>query len=413
MFKDEKGKILYVGKAKNLKKRVGSYFSSKALDAKTIKLVSALKDIEIIKVSSEIEAFLLESELIKKNKPFFNVKLTDDKSYPMVEITKNENPAVVITRKKVDKKAVYFGPYTDVKSLKVVLKLLRKVFPYQSVKNHPKRKCLYYHLNLCPCIPVVPENLPEYKKSIQAIERFLKGKKKDVLKSLQKERDIYSKNEDFEMAAKIQEKIEKINYITSETFEPFHYIEKPDFYYERIEKELKSLKDIIEPFFPNLVKLNRIECYDISNISGTNPTGSMVVFINGEKASNEYRRFKIKTKYTPDDFHMMQEMILRRFKNVNWEKPDLMIVDGGKGQVSSALKAMTAQKVKYPLIGLAKREEIIVIPVKTSGKLEFVEVKLPQSTPGINFLKKVRDEAHRFALTYHRLLRKKSLLANN
>lgn len=413
MFKDEKGKILYVGKAKNLKKRVASYFSNKALDAKTIKLVAALKDISTIQVASEIEAFLLESELIKKHRPFYNIKLTDDKSYPMIEITTNSNPSVTITRKKADKNALYFGPYTDTKAAKTVLKLLRKVFPYQSIKNHPKRKCLYFHLNLCPCVPAVPENLTEYKNNLKGIERFLKGKKHEVLKSLEKERDLYSKNEEFEKAASMQSKIERINYITSTTFDPFHYIDKPDFYYERIEKEVASLREILKPYFTGLVSLKRIECYDISNISGTNATGSMVVFINGEKLSSEYRRFKIKTKNTPDDFHMMREMIARRFDNKEWEKPDLVIIDGGKGQVSSALMSMATQKVSYPLVGLAKREEIIVVPVKNAHGMEFVEVKLPHSTPGINLVRRIRDEAHRFAVAYHRLLRKKNMLTNN
>ena len=173
MFKDAKDKILYVGKAKDLKVRVSSYFSNKALDSKTLILVNQTASLSFIQVTSEIEAFLLESALIKKHKPFYNIKLIDDKTYPYVEITDGKNPSLIITRKKLDKKSHYFGPYSDAAALKIVLKLIRKIFPYQSVKNHPKRKCLYYHLDLCPCIAVVPENLGDYKKYGMWSPKFL------------------------------------------------------------------------------------------------------------------------------------------------------------------------------------------------------------------------------------------------
>lgn len=410
MFKDAKRKILYVGKAKNLKKRVSSYFSNKALDAKTLNLVSQIEDIKTISVASEIEAFLLESELIKKHKPFYNIKMIDDKSYPMIEITNDNNPSVTITRKKNNKSSKYFGPYSDATALKTVLKLLRKAFPYQSVKNHSKRKCLYFHIGLCPCVLAEPGNLVGYKQNLKSIEKFLKGKKEEVIRKLEKERDSYSKNEMFENASVIQDRIERIKLITSENFEPFRYIEKPDFYYERIKKEVDSLLFILKPYFPDLKKLERIECYDISNISGTNATGSMVVFENGDKASKEYRRFKINSKNTPDDFHMMKEMLTRRFKKDGWKLPDLIVIDGGKGQVSSALKALANTKVSFPLVGLAKKEEIIVVPLLGLNSLEFFELKLVRQTPGINLLRRIRDEAHRFAITYHKLLRKKNFI---
>lgn len=410
MFKDEKRKVLYVGKAKDLRKRVSSYFSNKALDAKTITLVSQIRDIKTISVASEIEAFLLESELIKKHRPFYNIKLVDDKSYPMIEVTNNGNPSVTLTRKKIDKNAKYFGPYSDASALKAVLKLLRRIFPYQSVKNHPKRKCLYYHIGLCPCVPAEPQNLQVYKKNLSSIEKFLMGKKELIIKNLVKERDDFSNKEEFENASAVQERIDRINLIASSTFEPFHYIEKPDFYYERIRNELTSLVDLLKPYFPDLKKLTRIECYDISNISGKNATGSMVVFENGDKKTSEYRRFKIKTKNTPDDFFMMREMLMRRFKRDEWPSPDLIIIDGGKGQVSTALKALAARSVSFPLIGLAKKEETIIVPLKNIRSLEFAEVRLPKSTPGINLVRRIRDEAHRFAITYHRLLRKKNFI---
>lgn len=411
IYKDEKGKVIYVGKAKDLKKRVSSYFSNKALDAKTLKLVAEIHSLDYIPVTSEIEAFLLESQMIKRHKPFYNIKLMDDKSYPYISITKAKNPAVIVVRSTNDKNAYYFGPYTDSGAVKTVLKLLRKIFPYQSVKNHAKRKCLYFHLGLCPCVLALPENLETYKKNLARIRKFLKGESKALIKDLVKEQKNYIKDEEFELASEIQKKIEYINHITSENYDPFRYLEQPDYYYQRVTDEKTSLESILEPYFGSL-KLKRIECYDISNFQGKEATGSMVVFINGDKSSKDYRRFKIRTKDTPDDFFMMKEMLSRRFKGNGWEEPDLIVIDGGKGQVSSALTTLVARKRQIPLIGLAKREETIVIPQKQLGqKIEFLEVKLPKDTGGINLLRRIRDEAHRFAITYHRLLRKKRMIS--
>jgi excinuclease ABC subunit C len=254
-----------------------------------------------------------------------------------------------------------------------------------------------------------PENLDQYKNDLKNIEKFLSGKKRDVEKKLLSEQKKYIKEENFEMASIIQKQLEGIQLITSPTFDPFLYIQKPDFYFERIEKEKKSLEEILRPYYPEIKSLNRIECYDISNFQGKQATGSMVVFINGEKRSSAYRRFKIKTKDTPDDFHMMREMLTRRLGN-DWQIPDLMVIDGGKGQVGSALRVLAGKNKRIPVVGLAKREEIIVVPLKKPGGVLFEEVKLSNSTPGVNLLRRIRDEAHRFAITYHRLLRKKKML---
>lgn len=401
-----------MGKAKDIKKRVNSYFLRTNLDTKTLRLVDLIKDVETIQVTSELEAFLLEATLIKKYKPFYNIKLIDDKTYPYIEISKDDNPSVTITRKFSNKNSYYFGPFSDVTALKTVLKLIRKIFPFQSVKNHPKRKCLYYHIGLCPCIKANPENSSSYKKNLRAIKSFLNGKKKEVLKRLVDDQKEFVKKEEFENAQKIQEKIEFVNLITSQNYEPFKYMEKPDFYFERIKKEVNSLVEILAPYYSILNNLHRIECYDISNFQGKQATGSMVVFIDGHKTTKEYRRFRIKTKSTPDDFYMMNEVLSRRFKKEGWEAPNLIIVDGGKGQVGAALKALANRGLRIPLIGLAKREEIIVIPIKEQSGIRFEEINLKNSTPGINLIRTIRDEAHRFAIIYHRLLRKKNLLQN-
>ena len=419
IFKNENNKVIYVGKARDLRKRVSSYFSSlpagrqgKSLEARILKLASEIKFVNHIIVASEIEAFLLESNLIKKYRTTYNVRLTDDKSYPYLEIVKSPIPYVVLSRKLEGKNAVHLGPYTSVTDLKIVLRLLRRIFPYQSVKNHPKRRCLYSHIGLCPCIPVFPEKLSGYKKNIRNLVSFMRGDKDRVVRNLQEEQNEYVKKEEFEKAGDIQRKIEKIGFITSETYDPFKYEEKPDFYFERIRAEVSSLKEILGKYDMSVDNLHRIECYDISNISGKNATGSMVVFTDGDSNKNEYRRFRIRFKHTPDDFEMMREVMRRRLKRTDWEMPSLMVIDGGRGQVSAVLQVFAEQKINIPTIGLAKKEEVIIIPVRTprrSSLVDFLEIKLPKSTPGVNLLRRIRDEAHRFAITYHRLLRKKTL----
>ena len=413
-FKNSENKIIYIGKAKSLKDRVSSYFSdSRPHDAKTLKLIADIKSADFIVVQSEIDAFLLEATLIKKHKPFYNIKMSDDKSYPYIKITKSAVPSVTVVRKKNDKKAYYFGPYPDGSNVKTILRIIRRIFPFESVENHPKKRCLYNHIGLCPCASVIPENKLMYKKNIAKIRSFLDGKKDLVLKDLLKEQKEYIKREEFENASIIQKQIDSINSITSERFDPHFYSEKPDFYFTRINDEIKSLKDILLKYFPEISDLERIECYDISNIQGTNPSASMVVFKHGDSDKSQYRRFKIKSKSTPDDFRMMEEVVNRRFRRDGWENPDLVVVDGGKGQVGSAIKAMVSRNVSVPIIGLAKKEETIVIPINTGRSIEFLEIKLPKSTPGINLLRRLRDEAHRFAITYHRNLRSKSFLTGH
>jgi len=404
-----------VGKAKDLKKRVNSYFNPKIpKDSKTLRLLQEIRSIDHIVVESEIEAFLLEANLIKKYRPFFNIKMVDDKFYPYIKIGNVKQnsfsiPYVVQTRKTDDKTAEYFGPYTSAEDVIRVLKIIRRIFPFQSVKNHARRNCLYYHLHQCPCIPNHPDNLVEYKKTIWNIKDFLNGGKKSVLKNLVKEQKDAIKKEEFEIAQHIQKQIESIKFITSPHYDPFTYVERPNSYYERITAEVDSLRQILAGYNLGIGDLYRIECYDISNFAGTNATGSMVVFINGDASKKDYRKFKIRRKNTPDDFAMHQEMMDRRLKHLDdWGKPNLIVIDGGKGQVSSVLEILVRKNIHIPIVGLAKREEIIVIPYKSalSNHLEFTEVNLPNSTPGVNLLRRLRDESHRFAITYHRLLRK-------
>jgi len=281
-----------------------------------------------------------------------------------------------------------------------VLKITRRIFPYDSFKNHPKKICFYNHINLCPCPEIL--NDTNYKTNIKHLVKFLNRKTKTVIRNLERERTIKSKNEKFEDALKIQKQINAIKYITSPIVKPFEYELNPNFKSDLKEKELQNLKMVLLLNNTNVKKLDRIECFDISNTSGNDSVGSMVVFINGEKQTSLYKRFKIiNVDKSPNDFLAMQEIIERRLKHSEWGTPDLIIVDGGKPQVSAGLKAILKYKLNIPIIGLSKREETII----TSN---FGKIKLSKSSNALHLLMRVRDEAHRFAITYHKLLRSKS-----
>lgn len=410
LFLDGKGSVLYVGKAKNLRKRVSSYFAKYIeLGTKTQALVSKVQQIKTVIVPSEIEALLLEIKYIKKYKPKYNIRFIDGKNYPLIRITvKDTYPKVLIARRSEDKKSKYFGPFPNANAMRLVLRTIRKIFPYQSAPNHPKKICLYYHLRLCPCPPVFDssEFKKEYKKTIKHVRNFLSGNTKKIISELAKERDASSENENFEKANSVQNKINAINLITGPFYKPvFDYEINPNFSEDLREQEVSSLKKILNKNNVKVQTLGRIECYDISNISGKNATGSMVVFINGEKESSLYRKFKIRTMDTPNDFAMMGEVLKRRLNHPEWTTPNLIIVDGGKGQISSGVKALESANKNIPLVGLAKKEEIII----TS---DFREIVLPKESEALKLVMRIRDEAHRFAITYHRKLRSKHLLIN-
>ena len=408
-FLDDAGNVLYVGKAKNLKKRVSSYFvNRKDLGAKTQVLVEQIRKIRTINVDSELESLLLEANLIKKYDPRYNARLTDGKTYLRARITiKDKSPKVLFARREQEKNSIYFGPFPNSSDLKIVLKLIRRIFPYQSVNNHPKRYCLYFHLGLCPCPPMfkTDEEVLVYRKNIRHVVQFLEGKTAQLIKELEKERASLSKNEEFEQAASVQKKIDAIELVTSKSHNPFEYEMNPNLRSDLRSEEIDELLKVLKENEVNVDKLERIECYDISNISGVHATGSMVVFTNGEKDSSNYRRFKIKRppRVVPNDFAMMREVIKRRFNHPEWGTPDLLIIDGGKGQITSAKRAVLESGVDVAIVGLAKREEIII----TS---DFKMIRLPKTSNALNLVKRIRDEAHRFAITYHKKLRSRYLI---
>lgn len=401
--------VIYVGKAKDLRKRVSSYFANKDLGTKIALLVENVHKIKTIATDSEIESLLLEANLIKKYNPKYNARLTDGKSYIRAKITTWEKiPKVLFARREDDGKSLYFGPFPNSTELKYVLKFLRKIFPYQSVLNHPKRFCLYYHLNLCPCPPMFEndQQLKEYKKNIKHVIQFFNGESKKIIKELEEERDNKSKDEEYEEAEEIQAKIDAVISVTAPRRRPFEYELNPNLRSDLRNQELEELLTILKINGVSIYGLKRIECYDISNISGKFSTGSMAVFTNGEKDSANYRRFKIKQqpKVIPNDFAMLSEIIKRRFNHEEWQTPNLIIVDGGKGQVSSVNKALFEQNIDVPVIGIAKREEILI----TSS---FKMIRLPRNSQALNLVKRIRDEAHRFAITYHKKLRSQFIVS--
>ena len=441
VYSDKEENILYVGKAVNLKSRVSSYFVKSAqLGPKTRVMVSQIDKIAITIVESELEALLLEAFYIKKYQPKYNIRLTDNKSYLRIRITIKDNyPKVLLARREEDLQSIYFGPFPSASAVKLVLKTIRRVFPFQSVYNHPKRVCLFHHLGLCPCPPVFdsPDLKKIYKKNINGIIRILEGESKKIMTELEKERDVLSKKEKFEEAMVLQKKINALSLITAPFHRPFEYAINPNLRTDIRQKELDGLMEALNANGFNLEKLERIECYDISNIQGTNATGSMVVLTHGEIDKSQYRKFRIRRKWDkrdvkdlPNDFAMMHEVLTRRLAHEDWHFPDLIIVDGGKGQVTSGLKALEECGISIPLVGLAKREEMIVIPgVRGKRKGEsiknfsqtlpftldaspFIEVSLPKNSPSLHLIQRIRDEAHRFAITYHRKLRSGSVLVS-
>lgn len=396
LFKDVFGKVIYVGKARNLKNRVSSYFQKEiVLGDKTAQLVKNIKTIDYIMVESEIEALLLEANLIKKYRPKYNVELKDDKKYPYIKITHENFSRVFLARRVKDDRALYFGPYPDGTSVRKILGLIRHIFPFCTHKKS-YRSCLFIHLGLCPG-PGISINEKDYKRTIKLIINFLKGKKTAVLKKLQREMEEAAFGQDYRKAALIKRQIWAIENITQEVKSPFEYLKNPNLVKDLAREKLKELT-----IFLGLSKVpKKIECYDISNISGTDATGSMAVAIDGQSASSMYKRFRIKRIPGSNDTAMIEEILTRRFKHKEWELPDLVVVDGGLAQVNAASKIIHSFRLNISVVGLAKRLE----------EVYFANNKSPLATnknPKAKFiLQEIRNEAHRFAKAYHLHLRSK------
>ena len=430
-MKNKNGEIIYVGKAGSLKNRVASYFN-RPHDIRIEKMVSEISDIDYQMTPTVIEALVLEANLIKKYLPKYNIREKDDKSFLYlgfskevfsrvimlrgheVEEVKNEKLKVKSDNQKY-KIGKLFGPYTSAGALRTALDILRKIFPFRDCLVFPKRPCLQYQLGHCgaPCANLISQK--EYTKNINNLKLFFAGKKEKIIKKLSKEMTIASKKQDFETAGKIRNQIFALNHIRDVAM---------------LRKEEEKIIDYGQAGEKNI--FYRIEGYDISNISGTSATGSMVVFLNREPDKNEYRKFKIKTVVGPNDTAMLREVLSRRLKRItnyesrlrkatarqarirkknygsyNWPMPDLILVDGGKGQINVAKEILKQYKLDIPLVGVAKgydrKQDRFVYDEKNIKLVDFI-------ANNKNLLLKVRDEAHRFAVGYHKVLRKKSLL---
>lgn len=398
-FFDLDEKLLYVGKSVSIKKRVSSYFSQKNLGPKTDLLVSKIATIKFIKVFSEFEALLLESELIRTHQPFFNIISKDDKSPIYIKITSDQIGLISLTRKQKPQKGIFLkGPFPNSKTAREILKLTRRIFPY-CIHKKPAKPCLYVHLGLCPYPYLNEETKQKYLETITKIKKLLSGKSKSLVRELTNEMKNLSKERKYEEAQVVKKQIENLEYLQNTYRTPREFLEQPTLVDDLTLARLKDFQKVLD--FKKLPK--RIECYDISNISGKNATGSMVVMTNGKIDKGEYRRFKIKFSKTPDDFEMIREVLARRIKN-DWPKPDVMIIDGGRGQLSAAASIVNKYQYQTTVISLAKRLEEIYRTDKS------IPLSLPKESPARRLAQEIRDEAHRFAITYHRKLRSASFL---
>ena len=534
IYYNKDGDVIYVGKAKILKRRVLSYFNRKHDSVKVNVLVSQIERLEYIITNTEVEALILESHLIKKYKPKYNILLKDDKKYPYFLITDEDFPRITIVRKKNmnPEKGRYYGPYTDIRAMHATLDFLKKIFPLKQCRT-PKfkdRPCLYYHIGRCmaPCQNLVTPD--EYKALVKQAELFLSGKQTELMQQIKEQMQKYSDSLQFEKAAKLRDSYndlaktlekQKVVYENTKLNEDIislmadegifaivilmiregRLIDKKDFVYEVEEddrteffatffkeyystlkleypdkivsneleavgekslyeewlellagkkvkisygksaqgKELQMLADKnakvvldnakiskmskirddfneIGSYLAEKLQLKnfpyRMECYDISHIQGTNTVASMVTFINGVPKKSEYRKFKVNmTEGKPDDFLSMKEVLTRRLSHLGeekWEKPDLMIIDGGKGQLSSVMEIIEELGIKgIDVVSLAKKHEEVFLPKQSKP------VILPRNSSALFLFQRIRDEAHRFAITYHRKLRSKAMVAKD
>ena len=514
IHKDKNGTIIYVGKAKNLRNRVRSYFRG-SHDTKTEALVSEIVDFEFIVTESNIEALLLEINLIKENKPKYNIMLKDDKSYPFIKITNERYPRLIITRQVKKDGGLYFGPYPDVGAANEIKRLLDRIFPFRKCTNPPSKVCFYYHIGQCMAHTVCHKDESYFKAMSQEVSDFLKGQDDKIINDLKDKMALAAQNMEFERAAEYRDLIQAIGTLRTKQrvmakdlqnrdvfgyyvdkgwmcvqvffvrqgklierdVNLFPYYNDPDedfltyvgqFYQEKshlVPNEILIPRDIDEEAVKALVdtkvlkpqrgekkqlvnlaiknarvsleqKFNlleksvektqgaienlgrllqiptpvRIESFDNSNIMGTSPVSAMVVFVNGKPSKKDYRKYKIKTVVGPDDYASMREVIRRRYGRVQRDgltPPDLIVIDGGQGQVNIAKQVIQEELgLDIPIAGLQKNDKHQTHELLFGDPLEVVE--LSRNSQEFFLLQRIQDEVHRFAITFHRQLRSKN-----
>ena len=514
IHKDKNGTIIYVGKAKNLRNRVRSYFRG-SHDTKTEALVSEIVDFEFIVTESNIEALLLEINLIKENKPKYNIMLKDDKSYPFIKITNERYPRLIITRQVKKDGGLYFGPYPDVGAANEIKRLLDRIFPFRKCTNPPSKVCFYYHIGQCMAHTICKKDEAYFKSMAQEVSDFLKGQDDKIIDDLKGKMAKAAQSMEFERAAEYRDLIQAIGTLRTKQrvmakdlqnrdvfgyyvdkgwmcvqvffvrqgklierdVNLFPYYNDPDedfltyvgqFYQEKShlvpnevlipqdidEEAVKVLVDtkILKPqrgekkqlvnlaiknarvsleqkfnlleksvektqgAIENLGRLLqiptpvRIESFDNSNIMGTSPVSAMVVFVNGKPSKKDYRKYKIKTVVGPDDYASMREVIRRRYGRVQREgltPPDLIVIDGGQGQVNIAKQVIQEELgLDIPIAGLQKNDKHQTHELLFGDPLEVVE--LSRNSQEFFLLQRIQDEVHRFAITFHRQLRSKN-----
>lgn len=453
--KSKNGEIIYVGKAAVLRNRVRQYLQkSRSRDPKTEALVEEIHDTDWMVVESELEALFLEAEMIRRYMPRYNILLRDDKAMSYIRIDYDSDyPTVSTTRRPLDDGARYFGPYLSTLSVRKALKYLRRIFPFAVKRNTgQKRATLYYHLGLDPGLEEGRTTLEEYRSNLRKLIQVIEGRRGKIIAELEKEMKAYARQSEFELAAKRRNQIFALQNLGKQVI--FSDKEFMDISKDHALGELVDLLGL--PKFPR-----RIEGYDISHMQGTDVVASMVVFTNGVSDKGEYRKFKTKKDHN-NDFYNMNETIKRRLnfsasspqtgkstaKNA-WKLklPDIMLIDGGKGQLDAALKARDEAGLDIPFIGLAKREEQIVIKkpkisrqnvlpevaaqiLETGSNVvlneavlqklggfktetdDFILLNVPHSTNLVKLLQRIRDESHRFAVSYHSVLKQKRQTAS-
>jgi len=395
IMKGALGETLYIGKAKDLSKRVSSYFrASCPKTAKHMALLEKVKDLDYVITGSEEEALIYEASLIKEKKPKYNIDLKDDKSFPFLKITLSEKfPRLILTRKRVEDGSRYFGPYTKARLLRNAVSILKNIFPLRICRKIPGEPCLAYHIGQClgPCIKRINEK--SYSEIVGQLILFLEGRKTRLIQELEKEMKVLSDRKDFEQAAIIRNRISALLEVSDRKSADYSS-------WGNIALKLKKMLKL--PVLPLI-----IEAFDVSNISGTKATGSMVYFNNGFPDKSNYRRFRIKSVRRVDDYAMVKEIVGRRYKRLKEENkkfPDLIIIDGGKGHLGAAYGELLKLNLGHiPVIGIAKQEEKIY----TLGSQE--PLGIDRDSEILHFIQSVRDEAHRFALKYHHALRRQNI----